>query len=331
MRSDSVACALLKQAEDQSMCAAPTSYSGMRALRRSLASGEVLSPCRGIYVSQSTWDKLDAKARALYQIRALAELHPDWVFAGPSAGLLHGLWVGNSQLQTVTIATTRASHTQHTDDVRRIVVTGDTPTSRRGIRCTSFLRTIYDCVRISGFGRGLAVVDSAVRLKEVDPERLAVNLARACGHRSCIKRVVALAQLADGRSENGGESIARAAMMHLGLELPDLQREVSDVLNLDKTYRVDFAWDLPDGTTLYGELDGRDKYVDPKMTGGVDTLEVLLAERRREAHLTVGRRPVRVVRFSFAEVYDIEWFGRLLRTYGVPDADEYVEAAIRWP
>lgn len=176
MRSTRKARSLLESAEGQRMCAAPTAPSDKRALRRALSSGEVVSPARGIYASRQYWEELSASDRAMHQMRALANLHPDWVFAGPSAGLLHGLSLANDQLTKPVIATSKAAHSRCAADVSRIVVTGDRAATRDGIRVTSFLRTLYDCVRMSGFGRGLALVDSASRMKGITGERLADNL-----------------------------------------------------------------------------------------------------------------------------------------------------------
>ena len=331
MRLTCKARTLLEEAEEQRMCAAPTAPSKKRVLRRALGSGEVTSPVRGIYASRQYWEELSASDRAMHQIRALAKLHPDWVFAGPSAGLIHGFSLASEQFHRPTIATSKAAHSRCAVDVSRIVVTGDHTTTRNGIRVTSFLRTLYDCVRTSGFGRGLAIADSAAKMKGITGERLANNLSVICERRSSSKMVVEVARLADGRSENGGESIARAAMMHLGFAVPDLQREVIDPIEPEHSYFVDFAWELLDGTTLFGELDGKAKYTDIDMTGGRDVTEVLLSERRREARLTMGSRPVKVMRFSFAEVCDLASFARLLRSYGVPPAWRVVEAAQRWP
>ena len=331
MKSEVLATMLLLEAESNGMCAAPIKRSHKRALRKMMETGQVISPMRGIYVRRSCWERLDARDRALYQMKVLAELHQDWVFAGAYAGLAYGLWVSYDQLAKPVIATTRTAHSRRSSDVDRIVVTDDNSECCNNIRVTSFMRTVYDCIRTSGFGRGLAIADSAAKLKAMSGERLADCIKEACGQRSWSNKVCEVARLADGRSDNGGESIARAAMIHLGFEAPDLQRKIWDTVERGRWYRVDFAWDLPDGTMLIGELDGRDKYVDPEMTGGADSLEVLLAERRREAHLTVGKQPVRVMRFSFAEACDLEGFERLLRTYGVPKAERYEDAAARWP
>ena len=110
--------------------------------------------------------------------------------------------------------------------------------------------------------------------------------------------------------------LAREAMIELGFAAPELQAEFVDPLS-GQVSRVDFLWHLPDGTLVAGELDGRQKYVDPTMTRGRATVDLLADERLRESRLT---RVARVVRFSFAVVCDRGRFARLLDSFGVPRA-----------
>ena len=322
---------LFAQAEACESCVAPLTPAHARSMHRAVASGLAIMPVQGIYARKDHWQGLSAEQRARYVMRGLTRLHPSWTFAGSTAGLVHGLWVAREQLRTTCVATDRKAHAHRTPGIMRVITGDGASVLRDGVRVTPLVRTIYDCVRMSGFGRSLAIVDSATKIKQISAERLVLNLRRACGQMPGSRRVLAIAELADGRSENGGESIARAAMMHLGFAIPDLQREVPDLVQRGRTYYADFAWDLPDGTVVYGELDGKDKYFDPQMTRGADVADVLLGERRREAHLTVGQKPVRVVRFSFAEACDVHWFGRLLDSYGIGRVEHPIEVAREWP
>jgi len=67
------------------------------------------------------------------------------------------------------------------------------------------------------------------------------------------------------------------------------------------------------------------------MTGGKDVTDVLLDERRREAHVTVGRRPVKVMRVALHEVEDVELFEEILARYGIMRATIPVGVAREWP
>ncbi len=322
---------LFAQAEAVESCVAPQTQAHKICMRRALASGLAVSPAQGVFARKDYWQELSPEQQAWHTVRALAWLHPTWTFAGPTAGLVHGLWVAREQIGTTYVTTDRKAHARRSPGIARIIADDASSVVRDGVRVTPFIRTVYDCVRMSGFGRGLAIVDSAAKVKRIDAERLELNLRQSCERLRGSRRVREIALLADGRSDNGGESIARAAMMHLGLAVPELQREVPDLVLGGRRYYADFAWDLSNGTVVYGELDGKEKYTDPQMTGGAEITDVLLGERRREAHLTVGERPVRVVRFSFAEVCNVRWFGRLLESYGIGRVESPIEVAREWP
>lgn len=322
---------LLAQAEEMHMCAAPWKESDRQAMRRAVKNGRAISPAPGIYARADRWKELDAGEKIRQQMRALAALHPEWVFAGPSAGLVHGLWISANQLKRVHVSTSREAHAHESRGLARIVVSKDKAVQRDGLMVTSFLRTVYDCMRLSGFAQALAIADSAVRAKGITAERLVANLREGCRGLRDLGRVLKIASLADARSESGGESVARAAMMHLGVMMPDLQREVPDPLGSGKTYRVDFVWDMPDDVLVYGELDGKDKYLDPSMTKGATMADVLLAERRREAHITAGKQRVKVMRFSYAEVVDLREFEKLLGAYGIVPVIKPTGVATEWP
>lgn len=309
---------LLASSEQEGHCYVPQTRTEARQLARAVTSGIATRPYAGIYATAEGWRDLNAEKQAYLAIKALAMLHPSWVFAGPTAAFVHGLSVGYRWLECLYIATGRKSHTASREGIQRVVVSDDTDVERDGVRVTSFARTLYDCLRIMPFADALAVADSALRIKKVDCSRLAENVARLCRHRRDIRKVLGIIGLADGRSENGGESIARAQMIALGYATPDLQRVMDDPLNPEKGYRVDFAWDLSSSLMVAGELDGRDKYVDAAMLGDGDTVDALLAERRREAHVTAGERVVKVMRFSLAEAQNTAVFERLLNAYQIP-------------
>ncbi|RZI95026.1 MAG: hypothetical protein EOO67_03425 [Microbacterium sp.] len=96
--------------------------------------------------------------------------------------------------------------------------------------------------------------------------------------------------MGDGRAQLPGESISRLYLMQLGFAAPRLQVPV--VGPAGHHYYVDFGLD---DVGVWGEFDGRDKYLDPVMRGGVDLEEVLLQEKAREDWIrgTIGRRVVR--------------------------------------
>jgi hypothetical protein len=264
-------------------------------------------------------------ARHVVLARSLQAQHPSWVFAGPTAALLHRLEIGYANLGDIWVASSSFVRTQR--GMKRICVDNDKTTERDGIRVTSFLRTVYDCLRLFPFEDALAVADSALRMHQISADRLQANLRIACGGKPGVRHALSIVSFADGRAENGGESRARAGMISLGFAIPDLQRELCDPVDGSHIWRVDFAWDLSTGGVVYGELDGRDKYTDVGMTHGKDIDQVLLAERRREAHITLVQPGVRIMRFSMNEVRNKAAFSHLMETYGVPRAIAIPEVA----
>lgn len=318
----------LDEAERAGRCLAPASRADERWLQRSVKRGEMVRPRRGLYARSSYWGELDSQQRTLHILAALASKHPDWIFAGTSAAVVHGMEVGESDAERLCVATSERAHTCTRGSCTRIIVSHDTPVCRNDITVTSFARTVYDCLRMLPFPAALAIADSALRGKGIDRERLARNVVMACGYRKGTDRVLSIIALADGKAENGGESKVRASIISCGFVVPALQYEVSDPLDETKGYRVDFAWELPDGSYVFGELDGKEKYVNPQMTGGDSIEDLLLKERRRESRITLANTPIRIMRFSFAEACNHSYFTRLLDAYGVPHAETVPEVSL---
>ena len=309
---------IVGRAEEAGACAVSEPgalHDGLEALVRA---GALVSPLPRLYARARTWEALDVPEHMLHIMRALGAKHPDWVFCGVGAAVAHGLSV-SYRLQThIEVASASGTGRFSSRRVRRAYVdlASDEPVDVSGVRATSLARTTFDCMRTVEFGEALAIADSALRTGGLTREALVayVDGKRTGYHGIAQARLVA--SLADPRSESGGESVARAVMWELGFAAPILQFEVQDPIEPGRTYRVDFCWVLDDGTLVFGELDGGEKYLDPAMTMGRDAIDVMRDERRREARLTAGQG--RVVRFSMRDVADREGFARLLDTYGVP-------------
>jgi hypothetical protein len=313
-RDDRVTAFLFEDAERRGMCLTTLTAAEHNLLRRHVARGRVVQPLPGLFARAGYWSGLDPRARHLHELRALSEAHPEWTFCHVSAAVAHGLAVSYRQMGRVHVATSSASHSEGSRCVARHVVDGEGPVVVGGLRVTSLERTVFDCIRSLPFREALAVADSAVA-RGLATRASLEGYAEAHPHVWGIRQARRVASLADGRAENGGESIARATMVELGFALPELQAEFRDPVG-GNAYRVDFLWSLPGGQQVAGELDGREKYVNPSMTGGRTPVEVLTAERRRESRLTACG--VKVLRFSLPEVLDHPYFARLLEAYGIP-------------
>lgn len=312
----------LREAERRQACL--DSFPGHlhRLLETRVQVGELVSPLPRLYARATLWSELSVPERALFVLRGLWELHPTWVFCGTSAALACGLSVSYHLLGTIQIASTSGARLLHSGHVRTIHVDPEdlaAPWEASGVRVTNIGRTVFDCARNLPFCEGVVVADSALHLGALSSDGLQAYIAEKRGGYHGIARARAVAAFADARSESGGESLARAAMHELGFMAPDLQYVVEDPLEPRRRLRVDFRWELPDGTEILGELDGTEKYMNPAMNGG-SPLEALLAERRRESHLSL--RQSRLVRFSPADVADRTRFEQLLSACGVPKNHE---------
>lgn len=312
---------LFAHAEAHGACLATVDPRLRGCLCRLMKRGEVIRPARSVYARVSYWSGLSERDKGLHVLRALQELHPDWVFCFASAALAYDLPIDFRKMREVHVATSARRRARATKGaVFHIIPDSERTSTVLGIRVVSFERTLLDCMRTSGFERALALADAALRSKLSSRSRLLSYFRRAGRGLSGSSRAMKVMLLADPRSESAGESIARATMIEQGFALPDLQVSFRRPMDEDRFYRVDFLWLREDGSRVIGEFDGRMKYEDAEMRGGRSALRVLEDERRRESHLSAYGMPI--VRFSYRDVMDAARFVRLLRCFGVPRREE---------
>lgn len=310
---------LLDEAEARGSCLVPHTRADDAVLKRRLAVNEVVEPARGVYARPSYWLGLTPDVRALHLMRGLGEKHPSWIFRSSSALLVEGLDLPYALALPVRVYATRApARSCGNVDVKVLhaPLRPDLVETRRGLSVVTFWEALLECLLDISFPNGLAVADAAVRRFGWDADQL-VSFVRAEGrHRPGIRRAVIIASFADGRAEDGGESLARAFLIMHGFQLPLLQVEIPDVTNPGRVFRVDFLWELPDGRIVVGEFDGRCKYVDEGMLDGCSTVDVLLSERQRESRLTLAG--CSVVRFTYDDLLHPQRLVNLLVSAGIP-------------
>lgn len=304
---------LLDSSERDGMYAVPREKSVRECMARMARAGELVSPAPGVFGRPEFWKDVKDDKRHLALMHAIAIKHPDWVFCGASAAVAHGLSVSFPRLKKLEVARGRAGRRSseavswhYTDASDCILVDG--------LHVTSPEQTVADCLRRFDLADGLAVADSFIRAEHRDATWLSNRIEPLCRNKSGCVQALATAALADGAAESGGESVARAAMYELGFHAPELQVKVDDPLTGERP-RVDFHWELADGTEVAGEMDGHDKYKNPELLAGRTTVEALSDERLRESRIT---RRVKVVRFSYWDVLNRAWFARLLESYDIP-------------
>ena len=175
-------------------------------------------------------------------------------------------------------------------------------------------------MRMADFGQALAVADFALRLGGGRASAFVSHVRRIGGNLEGAAHAMRTMHYADARSESGGESIARAAMIQHGFALPELQVALPRPLDRRRSYRVDFLWTRLDGSRVIGEFDGMQKYEDAALRGGRTPMRVLADEQHREAQLTLYGMPI--MRFSSKDVANTGRFVKLLDQYGIPRDDE---------
>lgn len=307
-----------EQAHAERLCVIPESASDARRLRYALKRHDVVSPAPQVYALPRIWDKLKPTERELYRIRSLAKAHPTWAFCDVSAAVVHGLQVPYGLLGRAHIACDRNTHARNTEHYKRHLLPNELFEQVDGVSVTSLERTVFDCTRTYRFASSLAIADSALRTGEITRD----DFIRAFSymHPNCRSRQKAIDTmlLANPLAESGGESIARAAMIRAGYQLPELQVQTDIQLTEQLRYRIDFYWHLPTGDVA-GELDGNEKYTNVQMSGGKDIVTILTNERKREALVT--SKNLKVMRFSYRDVLDERKFCKLMDLYYIPKGE----------
>lgn len=305
----------LRDAFDKHRCYVPSSAKEARLLRRHVLEDDVVEPFPQLFADAALWEGLRRNERELQVIRGYALMHPNAVFCSTSAVLLHGLPVSFNQLGIIHLYTNVASPTASTARVARHAVTNPAYTTIDGVKVASIAQAAVESICASPFIDGLAVADGLLRRLDIDRELLGEIVNGLAARRKGVATARKVAAYADARAESGGESVARGVMICEGLIPTDLQRMLRDPVDGRRAYHADFVFELRDGTTVIGELDGRGKYVDPALLDNKTTVDVLLAERKRESHITLLGMPV--ARFTWNDVRTRGRLRQILAVAGV--------------
>ena len=311
---------MLDAAERAGRCLVLSSRADERAARR--RGEEILPLAPRIYARVAHWRALGPKARLVHLVRALAEIHSDWIFTGTTAAVLHGLYVSYDDIEQdgkpqvyVQGRSGEIAHAGFTVKFGYFQPGFRTLTRTLGVPAADPMTTALECACTLPFPRALAIADSVARFHGFGREQM-LGMVALCGRGiRGIKTARRAFAHANGLSENGGESIARGVMIEEGFLEPLLQVAVVDPVDGEE-YRPDYTWTDGVRTIAYGEHDGEEKLRDKGMRSGRSVAHVARVERLRESRLTVGGVPV--VRFTPELVEDRRTFVRLLEAYGIP-------------
>lgn len=313
MRSTSLQ-QLCNESQHNQSCMIAQTHNQRRSLSRHYCNGHLVRPYPGIYAEAQYWQELNPADKTIHIARALAQLHPTWIFGAATAACIWQLDVPWHLIEpSITIAGNR--NTPHSDAtaLHRFYAPTVEPVLVDGLRVTNIVRTAVDCARLCTPLLGATVMNAAVCRGITKQEIYAcVNTI----HGDC-SRVYTLLPYLDPRCENGGETLALMTMtLELGFLKPRMQVVLKDPIS-GTTHRVDYYWETSDHRIIIAEFDGSAKYIDPSMTHGQTIHQVVGAEREREESLR--RAGVHtIVRFTYSDVRHSERLRRKLEDAGIP-------------
>lgn len=307
---------LLTQAEQEGRCLIPPSTAIRKALLRRIDS-TIISPMPGLFARKTRWKGLNRAQRHVEIVRALAMQHPDWTFCSFSAACLLGLEVSWRHLNVAHVCSTTKPSARPGARIQRHQIEPAGAVNQNGISITTPIQTVTDCLLQTGFADGMPIADSAISKLGLTREHLMEAVEKRAGVRNgrVVRTALTTLQYADARAESGGESVARAVMIETGFAPDRLQYELTDPFDSAESMRTDFAWERQARELTLGELDGLVKYTDQTILAGQTAAEVLVAERQREAHLSLYGHPL--IRFTMSEVRSAGVLAKKLQTAGV--------------
>lgn len=307
---------LLTQAEQEGRSLIPPSTAIRKALLRRTGS-TIVSPMPGLFARKTRWKELNRAQRHVEIVRALAVAHPDWTFCSFSAACLLGLEVSWRHLNVAHVCSATKPSARPGARIQRHQTEQAGAVNQAGISITPPIQTVTDCLLQTGFADGMPIADSAISKLGLTREQLMETVEKRAGTRNgrAVRTALTTLRYADARAESGGESVARAVMIETGFAPDRLQYELTDPFDSTESMRTDFAWERQARELTLGELDGLVKYTDQAMLAGRTTAETLVAERQREAHLSLYGHPL--IRFTMNEVRSAGVLAKKLQTAGI--------------
>lgn len=303
-----------RKAEARGICVSPHVSLEQNAIKRRYCSGLLVKPFNNQYARLDYWTTLPARDKARHIIRTLSQTYPQRVFSHSSAALLHYLEVPQEIIWPLHYFLGREKHGSELHGVKCHRSAQISCINKNGANITPIEQTVIDCAAEFPFELALPIADSALHQGLTDKAHLERYLENRINRRG-VRRAQRVVETADERPDNGGESRVRALMIELGLPLPELQVPVPNPEKPGHYYYVDYMFTQQDGTKIAMELDGMDKYIDTSMTNGRSAVQVMMAERQREAAIT--SHGIKIVRFSYAQAMNPTVLLKRLRQYEI--------------
>lgn len=306
----------IKACEQQMSCVYARTAAEAKQIERRVAAGSLEAVMPGLYARPEYWSELKFRQRYLHRVRALAQKHPDWTFCSYTAAVIYGLSVSHADLTHIHIAVAPAQSTTPGSQVVRHRYVRQTRATQMDIAVTDIDQTITDCLVDASFVEGLIIADSALHEQLLSKEHLVEAVNKLGLSRRGVVTARRVARYADGLSESGGESKARALMIERGWQTPELQIELFDPVEPGRSYRVDYLWRVED-RLIIGEFDGFVKSEKAAEEGKLAKAQ--FDERQRESRLSLLDN-CKIVRLCWDDLRDPAKLDRKLKVAGVPRA-----------
>lgn len=295
------------------------------ARRLSLDSNALTRISRGSYLPSTVWQSFNEKDRHI--ARALAAHHSarrPTVFSHLTAAILHGLPIYGAIPNMVHVTGSAEQTTRPTAGVlrHRMSLRPNDVVHIAGVRCTSVERTLIDLACTALPEVSLAAIDGYLR-REFKVEHLidwsmyaewqaemGDRLGALRGARG-VRKARFVFGLADPRIDSVLESLSHLQLRRLGF---DVALQVPVPSPKGASYYVDFEFI---GLRLFGECDGKDKYVNALLRAGLSAEEILYREKRRQDWIC-GTTKKNLIRWGYPDVATALTLARRLHAFGVP-------------
>lgn len=310
------------------------------ALHRAFKAGRLVRIRRGFYVPIEDWLSALPSQRFAWTTTAVARSVKGALLCGQTAAMASGLPTlgtppyvelgtnlpgrSGTRKSALTVLggheAAQEARATRSYPLRYRLRTGTEAVRHGEFVCSGLIETTVDVLACAELRHALVVADGAARKLSADgvltpgggllsvpgiADRVA-SLPSAAARR----RAELAASLASPLPESVGESYSRAVFEYLGFGQPVLQQVFSDRAGF--IGRSDFWWPLPG---VVGEFDGRDKYVQAGLLGGITPEEAVYREKLREDRIrALGHG---FVRWRWADLEDPDRLKRKLLAAGL--------------
>ena len=277
---------------------------------------------RGVYVRSDDWPGTEREARHYVRMQAVVTaMRTQPIFSHASAAVIWGIPVVGRFDGVHIAAGSRSGRRSRFGLIWHNHRLGDADVVEfAGHLVTSLERTLWDLACTSPMPAAVAAIDAGIAVRLASPlGGVVAGMPRAAlldsfaarGAARGSRRAGIAAEFGDGRSGSPGESISRWNMHALGFPAPELQVPFARADGGRDI--VDFDW--PE-FGVFGEFDGRGKYLRDEFTGGRPIEDVVYAEKQREDR--VRRHRPRGIRWGWSVASEPAALARELRAGGLP-------------